>query len=91
MSGHVNTWRRWIDVISPFSSQISNTSDAERRAMAEALSVAAAEGPFGMECEDECRCGRIGSRISQSEFRSGFDSAVRLMRAELERVSRRRT
>ena len=52
MDRHVKTWYRWLEKLTVMGKE--KFTDAERFAMAEAMSYAAPEGPHGVVCEDGC-------------------------------------
>lgn len=84
---HQKTWLGWLNHLSPLSGVISNVPQSDRELMSLALSMAAPQGPVGIDCVDECDCGRLGER--QMEWEAGFKRAIEMMGAELKRIRAR--
>jgi len=55
VSGHLLTWRLWLR-------QIARLDDPE--SVAQALSIAAPDGPRGFACVDECQCTSSAARLA---------------------------
>lgn len=53
MSGHVRTWYRWLEHLTIIGLS-ERFTEQDRMAMAEALGMAAPEGPEGIPCLDGC-------------------------------------
>lgn len=86
---HVKTWMSWINTLSPIGTTPRNYPLDDRVAMAQALAIAAPEGPDGMVCQDDCDCGSLGKVGDRAAFRAGYDQAVGAMEGELRRVKSR--
>lgn len=53
---HVETWKVWLKKISPLGPVFDPIDSSALIAMAEALALAAPQGPQGFPCVDPCRC-----------------------------------
>lgn len=62
ITNHFQTWLLWLQNLSPMAQIVTNYTGDDRRAMAEALSLAAPQGPAGFLCVDECRCDQDRAR-----------------------------
>jgi hypothetical protein len=67
---HQLTWLRWLEELSPLARSITNYTDRDRVAMAQALALAAPGGPVGFTHAEDCDCA-----LHRTE--SAFKDAVR--------------